>query len=437
MVCADCEVDPAQGLEQCFGAGVRDPPVCDCQRESGGSRGTTVWSQDSFLARPEDVIAFAWSAPMRALAARIGISDVGLRKLLVAQGIVLPPQGHWNRVHAGRKVPPPPKPEPRKPGESGRITLDPRFRGHVAEAGAIPEAGPFASAAVPENLEELRAQELKAIGRIAMTRNLDQPHPALRQLCRRESDLRAKAAASGYPWDQPQWDGPLAQRQLRIVDALFRALDGRGHSAWTRYSQGELELHVTIGGRHFQLDFGGNKNGQRGERAPARDLPASAKLRLQVDFRPRSALTTHWDEADGRFEQRIGEIAADLIVVGEAAFRQGLIEAREWHEQRRSWAEEARRTELRKLGEKRLVDLRQSGELLREAMQIRVLVAEVGAAVRRGGLAVTSEQLARWTGWALAEADRLDPVRSGQVLSHLVVPALDDADGAGLEPGLT
>lgn len=40
--------------------------------------------------------------------------------------------------------------------------------------------------------------------------------------------------------------------------------------------------------------------------------------------------------------------------------------------------------------------------------------------------AVTPEQVARWKAWALARADAIDPVLSGQVLTHLHVPALDD-----------
>lgn len=385
-----------------------------------------MWSQDSFLARPEDVLAFAWSAPMRDLAGRIGISDVGLRKLLVAQGITLPLQGHWNRVHAGRKVGKPPEPEPRRAGESGRIRLDERFRDLVPEVGPIPEEGPFASAAVPESLEELRAQELKAIGRVAVARSLDRAHPALHPLLRREEQLRAKHAASGWSWERPQWDGPLAQRQLRIIDALFGALGGRGHAPWARCSNSELEMHVTIGGRHFRLGFGSHGNGCRGETAPASHLPASTRLRLSVDFRARGALVTHWEDGDIRLEQRIADIAADLIVIGEAAFRQGLAESREREEQRQRWAEEHRRAELHRLEEKRLADLRESGKLLRRAAEIRALVAEVGAAVGRDGVAVTEAQLDHWRAWALAEADRLDPVLSGQVLSHLVVPALDE-----------
>ena len=96
------------------------------------------------------------------------------------------------------------------------------------------------------------------------------------------------------------------------------------------------------------------------------------------------------------------------------------------------------RSGLQKLREQRLEDLRASGELLRRAGEIRALVAQVRAAVARGeGLAVTGEQLARWERWALAEAHRLDPVMSEQVLTHLVVPALDGDEPGGPEPDFT
>jgi len=38
--------------------------------------------RNDFMVSPDDLIAFAWSAPMRELAAKVGLSDVGLRKLL-------------------------------------------------------------------------------------------------------------------------------------------------------------------------------------------------------------------------------------------------------------------------------------------------------------------------------------------------------------------
>lgn len=46
-----------------------------------------------------------WSKPMREAAAEIGISDVGLKKVCVRHRVPVPPQGHWNKVHAGQKLP--------------------------------------------------------------------------------------------------------------------------------------------------------------------------------------------------------------------------------------------------------------------------------------------------------------------------------------------
>jgi hypothetical protein len=41
---------------------------------------------------------------MRDLAAEIGISDVGLKKVCVKYGIDTPPQGHWQKVANGKQI---------------------------------------------------------------------------------------------------------------------------------------------------------------------------------------------------------------------------------------------------------------------------------------------------------------------------------------------
>lgn len=63
------------------------------------------YHRSDFMVLPDDLIAFAWSAPMRELAAKLGLSDVGLKKLLKGVGVVTPPQGHWNRVHCRQECP--------------------------------------------------------------------------------------------------------------------------------------------------------------------------------------------------------------------------------------------------------------------------------------------------------------------------------------------
>lgn len=386
---------------------------------------------DEFLATPEAIIRFAWSAPMRELASKVGISDVGLRKLLVDQNVALPPQGHWNRVHAGRSVAGPPAPPPRGPGEAGRIHLDSRFRGLVEETGPIPEDGPFLSAAVPENLDELQTLERKKIGRVPVAKDLGKPHPALRALLGREEKRRQKQVETGWRWDGPKWAGPLAQRQLLLLDSLFKALAQRDHSAWIRTGYEQLEIWCKIGSMQLELAFthtGWKAAGRNADNGLRGDMSASTPMRLSLVHSRRTAVTSSWEDGSERLERRIGEIAADLIVAGEAAFRDHLVEMREWAEQTARWNEERRRAELEKLDKQRLSDLRASGALLREAAEIRTLVEQVRTAIRQSTIEVSDRQFQRWETWALGEADRLDPVKSGQILSHLCVPALDGDD---------
>lgn len=371
---------------------------------------------------------------MRELARKIGISDVGLKKLLRGQGIVTPPQGHWNRAQAGRKVPAPPAPRPRGPGERGRISLDRRFRGHVPEAAPMPIGGPFASALVPEDLDELRARELKALGRVAAPRDLARPAAGLARLLRTEAARREKAAASRWEWNEPHFDTPLGQRQLRILSGLFSALALRDHrsEAWqenealrARCMIGDepLRLRVEIAVKH-------RSEGRVGYQRPARDLPAPTPLRLILDRSLRVPLVAAWsDEPDRPLEKQLAEIAADLVVAAEASFRQGLIEARERQEQSLRWEEARRRERLQELAGKRLADLKTSGELLRQAEEIRTLVVRVEEAMLRGNSPeLTAGKVASWKQWALSQADKLDPVQSGQVLKHLYVAALDDTE---------
>lgn len=58
----------------------------------------------------------------------------------------------------------------------------------------MPSTGSFASAPIPEDLEALRAQELKAIGRAAVQKSLDKVHAALAKILKQEDRRREKAA---------------------------------------------------------------------------------------------------------------------------------------------------------------------------------------------------------------------------------------------------
>jgi hypothetical protein len=376
----------------------------------------------------EALTAFAWSAPMRDLAGRIGLSDVGLRKILKANGIVMPVQGHWNRIHAGQAVPGPPAIGPRRPGETGRIRLDERFCGHLPEIEPMPVGGPFASTAVPEALDELRSLELKALKRVRLPRSLERPHPGLAKLLRREEQTRRKALEDKWYWSEPVFDTPLGQRKLKLVNALFFALASRGHDSEAWEQEGELVVRRVVGDTDVRLSFSivrkFSTEMKHGRQRPARDLPASTPLRiaLQRDLRGQTRVASPDGEAGAKLEAQIAQVAADIIVAGEASFRQSLVEAVEWEEQQRKWAEERERKRLAELEQKRIENLKESGRLLAEANQIRALAAQVEAAVRTGMAKVSPRDLDAWKLWALSYADRIDPVCTGQVMTHVRPP---------------
>jgi hypothetical protein len=363
---------------------------------------------------------------------KLDMSDVGLKKLLVTYGVVTPPQGHWNRVHAGRPVLERPKAQPRRPGESGRVRLDARFSKVLSPAPPLSSAGPFASAAVPEDLEELHSLEMKAIGRSGVPKNLEGAHKGLRKILAQETRRRDKVANSGWPWDALKFDNPVAKRRLRLLNGIFLALAKRGHDGDAYERDGEIHARVNVGDTYLGIDVGvlGKHRTVRvsGYMRPAPDLPASTPLVLRIDPSFDGTATQSWcDDEGGKLEEKLVAIVAGIIVAGEDRFRRELREAEERLEQQRREAEKRRQEKLAALNRERLANLSKSGELLRRAQDIRSLVADV-----RNALAdrkdLNDTELSAWEAWALGEADRIDPVLSGQFMSHLKPPTLD-SDG--------
>lgn len=188
-----------------------------------------------------------------------------------------------------------------------------------------------------------------------------------------------------------------------------------------------LAARCTIGDTPLDLKFAvlGNHHTEMrgGVRLPARDLPAKTRLQLALTQALRARLTSTWqDHSALPLERQLAAIAADLITAGEARFRQGLVEAREHAERMRAWRAETERKEREERNRARLGLLEQSGALLRQADELRLLVERVGQAVASGSLAVSARELAAWQAWAHERADALDPVLSGQVLGHIRPP---------------
>ena len=51
-----------------------------------------------------ELYEMVWSEPMRTIAKRYNISDVGLRKICIRKNIPVPERGHWTRIRFGYEV---------------------------------------------------------------------------------------------------------------------------------------------------------------------------------------------------------------------------------------------------------------------------------------------------------------------------------------------
>jgi hypothetical protein len=73
----------------------------------------------------QQLYELVWSKPMRDAAHDHDISNVGLKRVCLRQGVPVPPRGYWNKKRAGHKVPPPPRPKlpPAAVGQSNEFAL--------------------------------------------------------------------------------------------------------------------------------------------------------------------------------------------------------------------------------------------------------------------------------------------------------------------------
>ena len=91
--------------------------------------------------------AAVWSEPIRTVALRLGVSDVGLAKACRVAGVPVPPRGYWTQRRHGQPTPPRP-PLPPRPGDEQVVIAPPKKRPAVPP----PEATSFEAIPVPDDL---------------------------------------------------------------------------------------------------------------------------------------------------------------------------------------------------------------------------------------------------------------------------------------------
>jgi hypothetical protein len=390
----------------------------------------------------QELYDLAWSEPMRTLAARFGMSDVGLKKHFSHMEVPVPERGYWARLNAGKAVFQTKLP-PRGPGMPDTVSLGARDHRHWEYTAVLAEPEPV-EPVFSEDIESVRERVAKKVGKVPMVRNLESPHPAIRKLVDSDEKRREKQRASSFlaSWHAPFFDSPFEQRRLKILNSIFVALARASASPTVRDKEKARDLSVSVGHGHvqFRLDHPDAKPDRNGEWATR---PGKVdRLRLSIKERQGDPVKKPWeDTSERKLEEQLTDIVVEIIVEGELSYRSQETRRYEWALERRANArvelEKRRMEEERKARERRLREAREARDALlsqagrlQDAKAIREFVATVEAA----GPHDDPSAVRKWGAWARSIADGLDPLKAMLIVDGRVeFPASDDPTDHGKE----
>jgi hypothetical protein len=392
----------------------------------------------------QDLYYLVWAQPMTKVAAALAISDVGLKKISHRHHIPTPPRGYWQKLAAGLKPPRPPLP-PLADGERDQIEIRPP---------APPKAPPPppVSAAVQAAIEH----EQKPDNHITVAKTLRNPHRIV--AARLEEDARDRHVHRHDRWYLQTYkpiDGDvLSRRRLLIQSAIFNALEQRGYKLvieppythMVQIAHGPDRLVVDVRERMQQVrrpltDKEHRERGflSTGSRRWTQERHATGELVIGIHEVNTRAFSEQWRESEGGpLEERLNE-----IMVGVARRFEDLRERREQQElaRKRQWEDDRRRYEQEQERKRETVRIRrlvQQAQDRHTAAEIRALVDAVQVNLTEVSSGEPAD-FGRWREWALAHADRIDPLQDNDILDTRVsdqdLYRLDDNGLTNLDPG--
>jgi hypothetical protein len=372
-----------------------------------------------------------WSEPMQSIARGFSLSDRGLAKICASANIPVPARGYWAKLEAGKSVMKPALP-PRGLGQPDLVCIGREDYDRASDDADILNSPIPPPPVFTPDMSVVKAQASALVAKAPLPlRESYGWHSQIQRLIDADAERARKQAASAYlsSWDAPIFDGLFERRRLRILNALFTCLTRCGTKPVLRGKEGR-DLSVTVGSTHvsFTLDsIVAAKHIERerqGYGFTARGAKDQMRLSISRWWQSDAAVPSWQDEAAAPLERRLREVAAAMIVFAEKTLRDAALSSHAYRiqrkaeleeERRKQQAEEERRRRERqaRLEKARVDHLLGQAQALYQAGRIRDYVRKVQALNAQAPVPISSEELASWSAWALAQADRIDPVLSG------------------------
>lgn len=259
------------------------------------------------------------------------------------------------------------------------------------------------------------------VGKVKILK-LNEAHSLVARLLGEDETRKQKQMKADYPvWDSPKFDTAFDRRRLRLLNAILVAAVRCGMKPWLHDKNArEAGIHVGKQPVCFVLEHVGAGRGQSVRSRRQR----RERLRLRITSNPKlEGIPLAWeDAADDIVEHHREDILVSLIVAGELQYRHGEIwrhrlvdsKARAQKEEDRRLREKARQEQERhtRAEKARFECLLADGAAFKQAEEVRNYVEQVRCAASEGLEAPDADA---WVTWALAQADRIDPLSSRRV----------------------
>jgi hypothetical protein len=344
-----------------------------------------------------ELFEIVWNEPMRTLAPKFGLSDVGLAKLCRRVGVPLPPMGYWARSERKRRRPKlPPTPE----NQSETVEIIPSEIRKVDVTSDI-----------PKDIADLIA---------SLNQASDVAVPAT---CPRSYAMFEKwdASVQRDPWlsDRRPSLSPIEKRRRRILCALAHEIEnwkGRlialdEHRFKVEFGKDDSEFTLREPSNQIHRPLTEQEKRWWPNQASVFDLKPSGKLRLLIESYFDRPIQKSWVDLESKpLENRLRDALIGLLIALSEDRRRRLKREEEeclWmlREQERLAAEERRRAEAAKLQK-----LKDDAVAWVKANQIRQYIAARLKKVHRHGESLTDVQA--WAAWAGEVANAIDPLMS-------------------------
>lgn len=365
----------------------------------------------------EQLYEQVWSEPIRTLAKRYGLSDVGLAKTCRRLKIPLPGRGYWAKSAAGHPVKRMPLPVLPPNGLGGQQMI--KLEAHPRRE----------SSSAPGPVIDQAALEGAVANRIIVAQSLRSPHPLVRQAADLLSTSSARDLEYLYNGRERHLDIQVARnslsRALRIMDALLKACESRGWKVSVGSGDDRKSYALVLGQR---VPFGIREKLKKVKNEPVKPLRSgvgqylsyssehstvpSGQLSLVVRESWGHSVRKSWDESKScPLEDRLNEFIVGLVA--RAVEEQEFERRRAENERERREAEEQRRTAQRRREEEaarartleqQAVDWNKSRQLIEYLDALRKQ-----AEGQPGGIPLDSP-FTEWLAWATEYALGLNPV---------------------------